>query len=159
MVSYLYVDVPFVTDRDAVVRTRWSRDEQTGVRRMVWEPTIEGPPVSPDVVRMRSRGFWEFTPEGPRRTRLRYEQHSEIGDSMPAWIVDSMMNEQIVNELRILRSIVESELPAIAAPPDDRELPAIAAPPDDDDDTLVLRPSTGRGLGVAGTPATRSARD
>ena len=127
MVNYVRMDVPVVSDRDVVLDTRWWTDE-AGRYHVRWSPPEgELPPVPDGVTRIQSRGSWEISPLPGGGSRLVYTQHSELGDSIPGWLVSSLMNGQIVNEYLTLARILQTqELPAVAAPPGSTAAPEAA---------------------------------
>jgi hypothetical protein len=99
-VTYTYMPVPLLADRDLVLRQEHSEDPATGVHRFVWH-TIEGegPPPPEGVVRIqRSEGMWEFTPQGEARTRLVLESLTDAGGSLPAWVVNSFYPRELRRE-------------------------------------------------------------
>lgn len=116
------IDVPLAADRDVVLRIERRRDPANAALRIEWraEPSA-GPAPAAGVVRLQvSRGFWEFRPAGAGRTHARYESYAEPGGPFPAWLVDSMSSDQVLEGLEQLRSAVadaESELPPVASKP------------------------------------------
>jgi hypothetical protein len=110
IVVYSYVHLPVVADRDVITRAELSRDPATGVHRMRWAVSDEGPPPKPGVVRLaRSSGAWEFSPIDGGRTRVVYENHTDLGGSIPAWIIEPMMDDTVVQNFVRLRERVERE--------------------------------------------------
>jgi hypothetical protein len=117
LISHLHVDAPIVSDRDTVVRVTWRTDPDTGVHRMSWGPPAHGaPPTAPGIERIISRGFWLITPTAGGGADIVYQTHNEIGDSVPRWLIERMLNRQIVGELAILEAILESGPADVAAP-------------------------------------------
>lgn len=118
MVNHMLIDAPFIADRDAVMLLSWHTDSGTGAYTIEWAPPVQGiPPVADGTVRFESRGSWSATPLADGRTEVVYLQHSELGDSVPRWLISRMMNDQIVGELLTLRTILAEDLPAVAASP------------------------------------------
>lgn len=119
--TYLRMDVPVVADRDITLRSMQSFDAERGVFRNEWRAANEeAPPVEKGVVRItRSEGFWEFTPDGDSRTRVVYESFSDPGGHAPGWLINSVLDEKLIQEIVILREIVDRGLPKISAPPPD----------------------------------------
>ena len=116
--AHVHIDAPFIADRDAVLRLRWRTDPATGIHYVEWgQPEGKLPPVDDGAVRIISTGSWQATPLSSGGTRLVYESHSELG-SVPAWLINRMMNDQIINEMLTLQSIIADDLPAVAASPD-----------------------------------------
>jgi hypothetical protein len=110
IVVYSYIHMPLVADRDVITRAELSRDPATGIHRMRWRVSDEGPPPKPGVVRLTdSSGAWEFSPLAGERTRVVYENHTDIGGSIPGWIVEPMMDDTVVQNFVRLRERVERE--------------------------------------------------
>lgn len=106
---YSYIDLPMmVSDRDVVTRAEALYDRESGVYRLVWTATTEaGPPPKKGVVRLtQSRGSWEFSPLGANQTRAVYENHTDLGGRIPAWIVNPLMDAQVTRNLADLRETV-----------------------------------------------------
>ena len=74
-------------------------------------------PVAEGAVRVVSQGSWVLSPIAGGGTELVYQQHSEIGDSVPRWLISRLMNGQIVDELLSLKRILDDDLPDVAASP------------------------------------------
>jgi hypothetical protein len=117
-VSHMTIDAPFIADRDAVLRMSWRTDPATGVHHVEWDQASGAvPPVADGVVRIVSRGSWRLTPLSGGGTELIYESHSELGDSVPSWLINRMMNDQIVSELLTLQEILAQGRTDVAASP------------------------------------------
>ena len=102
---YSYIEVPLVADRDVTTRAEESVDPETGSRRFDWRATDEGPPPKRGVVRLqKASGSWEFTPLPDGRTRAVCESHTEIGGSIPSWLVDRVSRNTVVEGLVLLRA-------------------------------------------------------
>ena len=115
-VNHVQIDAPMIADRDTVLRLNWRLDSETGIYHVEWAPPAQAlPPVADGTVRIASRGSWQATPRPDGGTDLIYLSHSELGDSVPAWLINRLMNDQIVNELLTLQDILARELPAVAA--------------------------------------------
>jgi hypothetical protein len=104
-IIYNYVSVPLVADRDLVLRSRQQLDPKAGVYRFLWHTvTDEGPPVPEGVVRIqRSEGMWEFTRVEPERTHVVFESLTDIGGSIPAWLVNRLYRGQVLGQFEDLR--------------------------------------------------------
>ena len=98
--TYTYMPVPLLADRDLVLRQEHSHDPATGIHRFVWHTVKgEGPPPPEGVVRIeRSEGMWEFTPQGETRTRLVLESLTDAGGSLPAWVVNGFYPRELRRE-------------------------------------------------------------
>ena len=109
-VVYSYIHLPLIADRDITTRMDRSYDAATETHRIAWRVVDEGPPPKKGVVRLRkSDGAWEFSPEGDEQTRVIYETHTEVAGSMPAWLVNSMTDDSILDGFQRLLEKVELE--------------------------------------------------
>jgi len=111
LVIYTYAHLPLVSDRDVTTRATLSFDARSGVRRLEWQATDqEGPPAKEGVVRVKdSSGAWTFTPLDGAATRVTYESHSDLAGSVPAWLINSLMIETVVDNLARLRTRVQRD--------------------------------------------------
>jgi START domain-containing protein len=112
-ITYTYMPVPLLADRDLVLRQEHSVDPATGTHRFVWH-TIEGegPPPPKGVVRIqRSEGMWEFTPQGDSHTRLVLESLTDAGGSLPAWVVNSFYPRELRREWNGLLARIRNPAP------------------------------------------------
>ena len=112
-VTYTYMPVPLLADRDLVLRQEHSQDPATGIHRFVWHTVEgEGPPPPEGVVRIqRSEGMWEFTPQGDSRTRLVLESLTDAGGSLPAWVVNSFYPRELRREWNGLIARIRDPVP------------------------------------------------
>lgn len=113
VVSYDYISVPLLADRDAVVRTELSRDPGGGGARIEWRTEAEaGPPPPPGVVRMpRSEGFWSVEPDGGGGSRAVCQSFVDFAGRLPGAMVSSSLEASILDQASWLRrSIRERRL-------------------------------------------------
>ena len=105
IVSHDYIRVPFLSDRDVVVRTEIGRDAETGFPVMRWFSIAgEGPAPADGVVRMpSSTGSWTLQPDVGGRTLAVYESHVELGGSLPTAFVEARIPREIAQQARELR--------------------------------------------------------
>jgi hypothetical protein len=93
------IDLPMMfSDRDIVTRGVGSVDAKTGIRRIDFK-AIETPEVPPreGFIRLtRSGGFWEFVPDGPKRSKVTFETYIDLGGSLPGWLVSGMMASNVI---------------------------------------------------------------
>jgi hypothetical protein len=107
---YSYIDLPMVSDRDVITRAERSYDPEAGVYRLDWHTSDEGPSPRRGVVRLQhSSGSWSFSPLGDGRTRAVYENFTEIGGRIPAWIVNPMMTSTVTQSFTDLRDTVADQ--------------------------------------------------
>ena len=113
-VVYTVIEVPFVADRDVTVRVTQTRDDTTGALGLDWHASPgAGPPPVPGVVRItKSDGFWRFTPMVSGMTQVVYQNHTDVGGSIPGWLVRSMLRDEAIDQVRILRASVRELLGA-----------------------------------------------
>ena len=111
VVVYMYANLPLVSDRDAITHARLISDEKAGSYRLAWQATDrEGPAPKEGVVRIaESTGGWTFLPLEGGNTRAIYESHSDLAGSIPAWLVNSLMTEAVIDNIARLRARVERE--------------------------------------------------
>lgn len=111
VVVYMYADLPLVSDRDVVTRGRASADARSGIYRLEWHATHEeGPAPKEGVVRIeKSSGSWTFAPLAGGGTRAVYESHSDLAGSVPAWLINSLMTDAVIDNLARLRARVERD--------------------------------------------------
>jgi hypothetical protein len=82
---------------------------------MSWKATNEGPPPKDGVIRLnRSEGFWRFTPTPEGNTLAVYVSHTEIAGSIPAWVVNSVMSDTMVQGIEGLRKSLTTQADLIA---------------------------------------------
>jgi hypothetical protein len=114
---YSYIDLPMmVSDRDVITRSERSYDEKSGIYRLDWSTSTEGPAPKRGVVRLQhSSGSWVFSPLGNGRTRAVYENFTDIGGRIPAWVVNPMMNSTVTQSIVDLRQTVDAQLRTAAA--------------------------------------------
>jgi hypothetical protein len=126
MLIYTFIDMPLgVSDRDLALRIRRHADAEDGVLRISWQGLRDGGPAPEKrVVRISDVwGYWEFTPDGPGRSRGVYVTYADLGGSIPAWLVRPMMREQVAADVGHLRTVLEARWRAVSAPPPTSSLP------------------------------------
>lgn len=117
---HTYIDLPFMfSDRELAVRIRHSEDRASGTHRIDWVDENDAlPPAGKGVLRLATRGYWEFRPEGGSRTSATYVSRAEVGGSLPAALSDRLLQGQAVDAVRRLQSLlVEGPRVDVAAPP------------------------------------------
>jgi hypothetical protein len=120
LVLHTYIDMPvMVTDRELTIRITHTSDPATGVHRIEWASADdEAPPSNGDVVRISdARGFWEFLPEAPGRSRATYLTHADLGGWLPARMVSPLMRGQVAGDVARLQRALRKF--AISAAPED----------------------------------------
>jgi hypothetical protein len=98
-VLHTSIDLPMMfSDRDVVTRGVSSADPKTGVRRIDFK-SVEIPSVPPKEGFIRlthTGGFWEFVPDGEKRSKVTFETYVDLGGSLPAWLVSGMMSSTAI---------------------------------------------------------------
>jgi hypothetical protein len=113
--SHIIINAPFISDRDVISRVERSYDPATQAHTMSWKATNEGPPPKDGVIRLnRSEGFWRFTPTPEGSTLAVYVSHTEIAGSIPAWVVNSVMSDTMVQGIEGLRKSLTTQADLIA---------------------------------------------
>jgi len=88
------IDLPMMfSNRDVVTRGVRSVDPKTGIRRIDFH-SVEIPSVPPKQGYIRltnTGGFWEFVPDGEKRSKVTFETFVDLGGSLPGWLVSGMM--------------------------------------------------------------------
>jgi hypothetical protein len=80
-----------VKDRDVVFRRIRSKDATTGAVEYKSTALPEDYPEQGGRIRMPYlQAIWRFTPLESGRTELYYQQHSEVGGHIPAWLVNKL---------------------------------------------------------------------
>ena len=57
----------------------------------------------------RLQGRYLLTPKGPNQTEIVWEQHTEPGGYLPAWLVNQLLRNIPLQSLKNLRALVEPE--------------------------------------------------
>jgi hypothetical protein len=98
-VLHTSIDLPMMfSDRDIVTRGVRSTDPKTGIRRIDFK-SIEHPSVPPrdGFIRLKNTGgFWEFVPDGAKRSKVTFETYVDLGGSLPGWLVSGMMSSTAI---------------------------------------------------------------
>ena len=117
---HTYIDLPFMfSDRELAVRIRHGDDRQSGVHRIDWVDENDAlPPPGKGVLRLATRGYWEFRPMGPGRTSATYLSRAEVGGTLPAALGDRLLQAQAVDAVQRLQALLlERRTTHVAAPP------------------------------------------
>lgn len=124
---HTFVDLPFMfDDREVAIRVEHSADELTGIHRIDWVDQNEIlPPVAKGVLRLATKGYWEFRPAGLGRTQAIYMTAAEVGGSFPAALGDRLMRGQAVKAVERLANLLEDrgQTHVAGPPPPDVTLP------------------------------------
>jgi hypothetical protein len=113
-VIHTSIELPVMfTNRDVVTRGVSSADAKTGVRRIDFK-SVEVPsvPPKPGIIRLTNTGgFWEFVPDGQKRSKVTFETYVDLGGSLPGWLVSGIMaSTAIGNYEGVAKEAVRSSL-------------------------------------------------
>ncbi len=117
---HTYIDLPFMfSDRELAVRIRHSDDLTSGIHRIDWVDENDAlPPAGKGVLRLATRGYWEFRPAGPGQTSATYVSRAEVGGSLPAALSDRLLQGQAVDAVQRLQALLlERRRTHVAAQP------------------------------------------
>ncbi len=91
-ILYFVISMPWpVKDRDVVFRRVRSKDLATGIVEYKSSALPEDYPKQGGRIRMPYlQAIWRLTPLEGGRTELYYQQHSEVGGHIPAWLVNKL---------------------------------------------------------------------
>ena len=109
VVNYTVIHLPlFFDDRDVIAEIDFVAEPQRSVYGLKWKEAPKlGPKKKDGVIRMpRSRGRWEFAPAEDDQTLATCITHSEMGGSIPSWLVNGRSADFVVDSLQALRRIV-----------------------------------------------------
>ena len=106
---YFVISMPWpVKDRDLIFRRVRSEDPATGAVEYRTSALPQAYPEQKGKVRMPYlKGLWRFTPLGDGRTEMYYQQHSEVGGHIPAWLVNKLAVNIPFNSLSHFRQLVQ----------------------------------------------------
>ncbi len=119
---YTQIDLPLmVSDRDLVLRVTRSGDDATGVRRVMWH-SVRNHPTAPEpaggTVRMKhAEGSWVLAPDGAHRCRATYTNFTDVGGSLPSWLIEPMMRNQMTGDVQRIRDLLAESETSVSAPP------------------------------------------
>ena len=108
---YTYIDLPFMlADRELALRIKYSDDRATGIHRIDWREANDAlPEAAGRAVRVSGTwGYWEFRPDGGKRTRATYVTQTELGGSIPLMIGERLMKAQVMESVSRLRGHLEN---------------------------------------------------
>lgn len=104
-VVHSLVQVPFGSDRDVTVRVERLDHPAIGAVELRWRAVDDvGPAPQPGIVRITSsRGSWIFSRSDSGGTRAVYENHTDVGGRLPAWLIRPMLRDDAVSQIETLR--------------------------------------------------------
>lgn len=106
--TYQINDMPWpVTDRDLVLEIRIS-EQPKGRFTLAMINHPDALPLTDKVRITQSEGSYTFTPVAGGKTHIVWEQHTDPGGQLPAWLVNQLIIDVPVKTLENLRQLVES---------------------------------------------------
>ncbi|WP_404368965.1 START domain-containing protein [Marinobacter sp.] len=110
-IAYNRTDSPWpAADRDVIVQTTVTRDEDGRVLRMSFRNvSSDAVPLQEGVVRMpRLKGAYTMTEISPNQTRVSYQVEADVGGRIPDWLATLIARDLPVKTLSSLRERVEN---------------------------------------------------
>ena len=102
-IVYEQISVPFLRDRDVVLRARREIDATGVIDVRTTAIAGEGPPETSRFVRVReSAGHWHLEPASGGGTDVTYTIRSDVGGTLPAWIVNRAQHEAVPDVVRAM---------------------------------------------------------
>ena len=101
VIAYQVIAAPLVSERDYFLHIKLIPGASPAtVWRSEWNAVPDYKPEAKGLVRMRiAEGYWLFEPlDGGKRTRVTYTSLTNIGGSIPGWIVN-MSNKGIIPKI------------------------------------------------------------
>ena len=110
-VVYMILHLPWpVTERDCVFRISRSVDNTTKALDYTVVALPDSLPVDHARIRVPYlKGYWRFTPRTDGKTGIYFQQHSDPGGVIPAFISNSLVVNMPYHSLKGLRALVEGE--------------------------------------------------
>lgn len=107
-IIYFAIHMPWpVKDRDAVFSRVRTKDPATGAVRYETSALPGDYPEQKGKVRMSAmKGLWSFTPVAGGGTEIIYQEHSEVGGHIPAWLVNKLAVNIPFNSLARFRELL-----------------------------------------------------
>jgi hypothetical protein len=111
VLTYTVTEMPgLFSDRDAVIEYVFFERVGLGTFGVTWSVAPNGGPAKPEgVVRIpRLSGGWEFAADGSGRTLATCVAHADIGGNIPAWLVNRLAGDHMVQDLDNMRKLAAS---------------------------------------------------
>jgi hypothetical protein len=97
LVVYDQIRTPVVNDRDVIIRIHRVADARAGAFAITFESVGDGPGPTPGYVRLPVvRGEWRVEPDAAGGALLSYRCYSEPGGAVPAFLVRSVQQSQVL---------------------------------------------------------------
>lgn len=106
--TYTQINTPWpVTPRDSVLLVTTEEGADGSLTRKLQEVPKYIPEEKGFVRVSQVDGFWKFVPQGPNKTQVTYQVHTEPGGSVPSWLANKFVVEAPFNTLKALRERAE----------------------------------------------------
>lgn len=111
IIYYVLTEAPWpVNDRDGIYTFKAQRDLETGGVLIQTGCHPEDIPERAGVVRIKySKGFWKLIPLNNGRIRVIYQNHSEPGGNIPAWLTNSSVVEVPFSTLQKIKEQIQQK--------------------------------------------------
>jgi len=109
-ISYQYsvMATPWpIADRDNVLRSVATRDNETGVVKITIDAAPDYHPIQQDRVRVQTaKGIWRLTPLSDQKTNVAFTMHLDPGGGIPQWMINARIVATPFEALTNLRMTV-----------------------------------------------------
>jgi hypothetical protein len=106
--TYTQFNTPWpVTPRDSVLQVTTSEGADGSLTRSLKEEPKYIPERSGFVRVSQVDGYWKFVPQGPSKTLVTYQVHTEPGGSVPSWLANKFVVDAPFNTLKALKERAE----------------------------------------------------
>lgn len=115
---YAQYDFPFPThDRDIVIHSKRMIDKQTGVIEYKSKAILGEVPEKKKMVRINEMtSHWKITPMGDETTLVEIKVHTNVGGSIPSWLINKGITKGPKNSISNLKKmlVVKPPLASVA---------------------------------------------
>ena len=106
--TYTQINTPWpVTPRDSVLLITTEQGADGSLTRKLQEQPNYIPEESGFVRVSQVDGYWKFLPQGPNKTQVIYQVHTEPGGSVPSWLANKFVVDAPFNTLKALKERAE----------------------------------------------------
>lgn len=106
--TYTQINTPWpVTPRDSVLMVTTEEGADGSLTRKLQEVPAYIPEEKGFVRVSQVDGYWKFVPQGPNKTQVTYQVHTEPGGSVPSWLANKFVVDAPFNTLKALKERAE----------------------------------------------------
>lgn len=106
--TYTQINTPWpVTPRDSVLLVTTEEGADGSLTRKLKEVPTYIPEEKGFVRVSQVDGYWKFVPQGPNKTQVTYQVHTEPGGSVPSWLANKFVVDAPFNTLKALKERAE----------------------------------------------------